>query len=418
MRSKLAVFFSLLLSASVASAATVSGSVTNKTTGKPSAGDTVELVDVQQGMAPVAKTTSDSSGHYSLTEPGSGPYLVRVTHQGATYFIAAPQGGASGDVSIYDAAPKVNGISLEDEIMGFEATNNQLEVTEQFVLHNTSSPKITLASDKTFEFVLPEGAILDVAEATRPSGIPTMASPKPLAQKNHYAFSNAIEPDQGDKNTLFQIHYHLPYNGQFTFHPQILMPTDNFAIQMPKAMKFTAASGLAFQPIQRDPSFQIFLLKNALPGKSIEFTISGVGQMPRDSSEGQQGGEMGGQAQSGQPGGGIGEPINTPDPLTKYKWWILGALALLLAGAAAFLLRKPAGNTGAALPHQADIQAGGPAFAPATTPANKREALLNALKEELFNLESERLSGTIAAEEYAEQKAALETVLKRALNRK
>jgi ribosomal protein L29 len=44
--------------------------------------------------------------------------------------------------------------------------------------------------------------------------------------------------------------------------------------------------------------------------------------------------------------------------------------------------------------------------------------LLSALKEELFALESEKLSGTLKPEEYAEAKAALETVLKRALNRK
>ena len=37
------------------------------------------------------------------------------------------------------------------------------------------------------------------------------------------------------------------------------------------------------------------------------------------------------------------------------------------------------------------------------------------MKEELFALESEKISGTITPEEYAEVKAALETVLKRAL---
>ena len=53
----------------------------------------------------------------------------------------------------------------------------------------------------------------------------------------------------------------------------------------------------------------------------------------------------------------------------------------------------------------------------ASTPAAKNAALLNALKEELFALESEKLSGTITAEEYAEIKPALEVVLKRALKR-
>ncbi|MFZ0395625.1 MAG: carboxypeptidase regulatory-like domain-containing protein, partial [Terracidiphilus sp.] len=57
------------------------------------------------------------------------------------------------------------------------------------------------------------------------------------------------------------------------------------------------------------------------------------------------------------------------------------------------------------------------AHATPATPAAKNSALLNALKEELFALESEKISGTITPEEFAEQKAALETVLKRALKR-
>jgi hypothetical protein len=44
--------------------------------------------------------------------------------------------------------------------------------------------------------------------------------------------------------------------------------------------------------------------------------------------------------------------------------------------------------------------------------------LLNALKEELFSLESEKINGTITPEEFAKAKDALETVLKRALKGK
>ena len=42
---------------------------------------------------------------------------------------------------------------------------------------------------------------------------------------------------------------------------------------------------------------------------------------------------------------------------------------------------------------------------------------MNALKEELFTLESDKISGAITPEDYAQVKAALEIVLKRALNR-
>jgi hypothetical protein len=409
--------FSLASLGSLAHAAATSGTVNNKTTGKPSAGDTVELIDVQAGMNAAAKTTSDGKGHYSLNMPGAGPYLVRVTHQGAPFFIAA--GGPSGDVTVYDVKAKVDGVSIEDQIFGVETANGQLQVTEQFVVHNTSQPQVTQFSEKPFEFVLPDGAVLDAAESTRPSGMPTMSMPRTLPEKNHHTFTVPIDPDQGsDKMTIFQIQFHLPYSGSYTFKPTLMMPVDNLVIQMPKAMSFTAGNGLAFQPLQRDPSFQIFLLKNAVPGNTVQFTVSGEGSIPR---EGQQNGAgaAGGGAQAAQnsgPGGGIGEPINQPDPLSKYKWWILGGVVLALGIAAAFLLRKPAGTSNA---QSAINGVAGPAanpFAPATA-AGKNAALLNALKEELFTLESEKLSDTIDADEYQTQKSALETVLKRALKR-
>jgi ribosomal protein L29 len=48
---------------------------------------------------------------------------------------------------------------------------------------------------------------------------------------------------------------------------------------------------------------------------------------------------------------------------------------------------------------------------------SQNSALLNALKEELFALESEKIAGTLPADEYEKVKAALETVLRRALKR-
>jgi hypothetical protein len=144
---------------------------------------------------------------------------------------------------------------------------------------------------------------------------------------------------------------------------------------------------------------QTYLSRNAAPGKTIEFTVSGSGSFAREAQADQQAGA--------QPGGGIGAPINTPDPLSKYKWWILGGLLLLLAAAAAFLLRKPSA-----------VPTSSANAAPATTLSGVQNfILLSALKDELFALESEKLAGTLTAIEYADLKAALEIVLKHALKR-
>ena len=416
---------SLLFTGALAQAATVTGTVINKTTGKPAAGDLVELVDVQAGMKAAAHATTDTKGHYSLNEPGSGPYLIRAIHQGAGYFIAAPQGAGPGDITVYDSAAKVDGVSIEDDVLQIESENGQLDVAEQFVVHNTSSPRVTQFSNNTFEFVLPTGAVLDGAEATRPSGLPTNVIPVALSQKGHFSFNVPIQPDEGENMTVFVVHYHLPYTGKYTFNAKVTMPVNSFVVMLPKSIDFKAGAGLNFQPVQppdQSPSVQTLLLKNAMPGKTLEFSVSGNGSMPREQQGAASGGSgMGGQdsgqsptaAPGNQPGGGIGQPINTPDPLSKYKWWILGGLALLLMVAAAFLLRKPAGFPATGAVADASL----PSYATPATPAARNTALLNVIKEEMFALESEKIHGTISAEEYAQTKAALETVLKRALKK-
>ena len=431
MRKSLAILSSFLFCTAVSSsAATLTGTVTNKTSGKPSAGDTVDLVDVQAGMADVTHATTDSSGRYSLNAPGAGAYLVRVNHQGGTYFIAAPQGGASGDVTVYDVAAKVDGVRIDADMLLIEAASGILRVHERYLIRNTSLPPRAQYSNNTFEIVLPSGAELDSASATRPGGLGTNTRLVPLSQKGHYTFNVPIQPDQGEKETLFEVMYHISYTGKFTFSPQLLMPADNLVIYAAKGIEFKAGSGANFETRQEDPRVDTWAAKNIKPGQTISFTISGEGQMPAQSAGGDQP-AMGGTADAGnRPGGGIGAPIGTPDPLTRYKWWILSALTILLIAAAVFMLKKRAET----LP---DSAANGPAdprvtpHAPAQSrvvPANPaalapayavggHSALLGVLKDELFAIESERISGTLSDADYAQIKAGLEAVLKRTLAR-
>ncbi|MGH9587647.1 MAG: hypothetical protein ACRD3F_11890 [Acidobacteriaceae bacterium] len=162
-----------------------------------------------------------------------------------------------------------------------------------------------------------------------------------------------------------------------------------------------------------------------LPSQTLAFTVSGTGVMPSTpSSSGQQasgdqsantGGGSASAESDTRPGGGLGDPIDTPDPLQKYKWWILSGLGLLLVIAAAFFLRaRPA----AAVAGGPSVPVPSPLVPTPVAPAAKGgDALLDSLKNELFVLETERLEGKVSDAEYAEQKTALEKVLKRALGR-
>jgi hypothetical protein len=410
-----AATLSIFWASALAQAANVTGKVTDKTTGKPASGDTVVLVEPQAGMAVVAHTTTDAKGHYSLSRPSNNPALVKVTHQGAEFFAEAPQSGDAPEISVYDVAAKVEGVFIEADVLEIQSENGQLNVIERYFVHNRSMPPRTQWSPQSFEIVLPEDAVVAGAEAQRPSAgsLPTSLKLQPVGAKGHYAFNFPIQPDEGEKDTQFQVSYQLPYSGgKFTFRPQVTLSAQNIGVLLPKSMTFDGGS--AFQPIKQDPNVQTFVAKNVVPGKTLQFTVSGNGSMPREEQGAS--GTQDAATPTNQPGGGIGVPINTPDPLTKYKWWILGGLALLLVTAAAFLLRKPAGSPTAVATYE-------PTSAAASSPLHiaqgtKNTALLNALKEELFALESERLTGSLSPAEYAEVKAALEIVLKRALNRK
>jgi hypothetical protein len=416
-----AAIVSFLFAGTLARAVQLTGRVTNKTTGKPAAGDAVVLVEPMTGMTEVAHTTVDGSGHYSINRPTNAPALVKVTHQGAEFFADAPQTGAIRDIFVYDVAPKVDGVFIEADVLELEVANGQLHVIERYFVHNTSVPPRTQWSPKSFEIVLPEEAIVESAQGQRPSttSLPTTLKLQPNGAKGHYAFNFPIQPDEGDKDTQFNISYMIPYSGSFTFRPQVSLPTQSVGVLLPKAMTFAAGTGSVFTPINQDPNIQTFVAKNAAPGKPLEFTVSGTGSMPREDQGA--GGQQAAAPNGGQPGGGIGEPINTPDPLSKYKWWILSGLALIFIAAAAFLLRKPAEAAGAPIAHAPSPSVtASPVYSGSTaaSSASKNGALLSVLKEELFTLESEKLTGAVSPAEYTETKAALETVLKRALKQK
>jgi hypothetical protein len=425
----LAVVF--VFAGAVAQAASVTGTVIDKTTGKPAVGDAVSLVAPMMGMSEVGSATTDASGNYSLKEPGNVPYLIRVMHQGAGYFVSAPQGGGTADISVYDVAPKVDGVSLQEHVIGTETDNGQLRVVESYVVHNGSSPPRTQWSKKSFEVVLPSEAVLGDVQAQRPGEgtLPTTVKLDPDGPKGRYSFNFPIQPDEGGKGTLFRVEYQLPYSsGKYTFHATVTLPVTALWVVLPKSMTFEGGSGAEFESSPQDPGMQTFMTRNAGPGKTTDFSVSGTGSFPREdqtaqANPGDNGGQEGGGQSTGpgnQPGGGIGAPINTPDPLSKYKWWILVGLALLLAAASAFLLRRPAmaaAPAGAGAPTAGATVAASAVHTPAGAAGAKDGTLLNALKEELFALESDKIAGKLAPNEYAEQKAALETVLKRALKR-
>ncbi len=393
-------------------AQTITGIVTNKTTGKVSAGDDVVLLKLAQGMQELTRTKTDARGRFSLKVPEEGAGvlpMLRVTHDRANYFHAVPPGTKSVEVEVYSGAPEVAGITLAEDVMQIqtEPGNASLRVVEHFLVKNDSSPATTLFSDHPFELNLPPGATVEGGAAKGP-GAQSMAvqSPLvPLGEPNHYTIIFPIRPGE----TEFHIWYHVPYKDSFTFHPRPVLATDNLAIMMPKSMTFKPGAGTPFTAVTEDVGgqAQAFVARNAVPSEPLEFTVSGTGQLPRE-TPGTQGGAgaqtaattAGGDPNTDtRPGGGLGVPVDKDaerDPWTKYRWWIIAGFGLAFAAAAGFMLKTPS---------RPPTGKSGP------------EGALQALRDEMFALETDRLGGRLSDPQYAELKAAYDAVLRRALER-
>jgi len=291
-----------------------------------------------------------------------------------------------------------------------QTENGQLEVTEMFVVQNNSNPPKTQMSERSFEFTLPEGAVVDGSLAAGPGGMPVTSAPVPTGSKNHYAFVFPIRPGE----TRFQVSYHFPYSGSFNFQPQILMPMEDVVVMLPKSMEFKGDTS-QFASGGDEKGMSIFVAHNVAAGKQMAFSVSGTGQIPRDAQDDNTQGQQTEAAQNqpdNRPGGGLGRPEDTPDPLHAYRWWIIGGLAAaLVVGAIVVVNQRPRS------PVAASAAAAGPQVARPQSHVSNQGTFLEAMKEELFQLETERLQGKISDLDYQQAKAALDLTMKRALER-
>jgi hypothetical protein len=417
----------VLLCTATSFASALTGVVTDRTTGKPSVGDTIAVINTAKSMDEIAKATSDASGRFHVDAPDGGQTLLHITHRGAEYFKSVPPGSSSVEIDVYDSAVKVAGIAGEALVLRAETdpSGKTLNLAENFFVQNAATPPRTEVGGNTFDFYLPKGAEIAQTIASTTGGLPTNVEVKTLdAASGHYAFTFPIRPGE----TRFQVVYSLPYNGSQSFSLKLTVPTGDVAVMLPKSMQF--AGSAQFQPLNQDPSALTYDAHQPDSAQPVEFSIHGSGQLPQTQDDVQGGsqamasGNGSGAAVSSsgaRPGGGLGapgDPEGQNDPWARNKWLVLGVLGLALILGAGFMLK-----TGQAAPTIAGAaQPIPPASASTTTvqitaAAPTADLLLQALRDELFALETDHLAGRLSDAQYAEQKSAFDIVLRRALSR-
>jgi hypothetical protein len=387
----------LLLGATFCMAQTITGTVHNETTGKPSAGDEVVLLRLDNGMLNEAETKTDDQGAFTLnTQFADQPHVVRVLHQGVNYdhtiTVKSPL-----DIKVFDSAPKVEAVGGWISIVKVESDGKNFNIMEMHAVNNTSNPQRTQDNPRNFELALPAKAQLDSAMVAGPGGIRVKTDPQPVAGKQgHYLIGFPLKPGL----TLYWVQYHLPYQGHIDFHPVLSYSSQMYSVQYPKSMTFVTSEKDGFHPILDQDGMKVEAINQPQAGSIPAFQLSGVGALPPDS-------QLTAEAHprtvpARPPGTSTAQPDHAPTPTRP-------------GGAA------PArGSTAKALAIIALVVAalGMVVFILWRGQATKQQATRQALKEKLFQLENDRLRGSISAEQYAATKETLNQTLEQVVGKR
>jgi hypothetical protein len=328
------------------------------------------------------------------------PYIIWIDHQGVTYTGRAMPGSNAVTVRVYDSSPDVKEINVIEQAMLFHTGDapNTLTAEEIFSVNNASTPPRTLLKAHTLEFSLPEGASITESSVRTGAGTDIKSAVVPQGEKNKYAFTFPVRPGE----TQFHLVYTVPYSGNLKIDPKLDKPVETLIVAAPESIKFSPAESTLFQN-RNNPQFKgvnFFVAKNVTPQQQAAFEIAGTGGMPQQPQEA--GAEAPGGAE-GRPGGGLGTPNTMPSPMQSAQWLFLGVLTLFLGAGAVFVYTSN---------QHAPEKTGTPA-----KPQSSGGILMEAMREEIFQLESDRIQGKISPQDYETAKAALDKTLQRAVQR-
>jgi hypothetical protein len=392
-------------------ASTITGSVRNQTTAAAAAGDEVILLRLLNGMQEEARTRIDSQGSFTFNaQLPESRYLVRVMHQAVNYDREAPLGGGTVTINVFDAAPAVKGVAGKIEIIRIGSEGNSLHVSDMYDIKNDSSPPVTQASEHNFEFYLPPKAVISSVMAAGPNSGGVKISAAPVTKEpGHYTVNFPLRPGE----TKFAINYDLPYSGRAVLRPRLFYPVEQLAVMFPPSMAFKSDSP-GFHPLMNEKDVDVEALNQVAAGPVPSFEISGNGAPPPLSAAHAQPQtrpqspfdvQARPTAPSQAPASASQHPTLDAASASIQANSLLIPVAIgavLVVGIGLVIWSRRARKPGS----QAVLT---------SAPASQSARLVEAVKEELFQLEQEKLRGAISREEYATAKQALDQAVERAV---
>ncbi len=427
---RLALLGALVLAPlAIAEAGTVHGTVMNGTTGKAAAGIELILIQLQGGMQDVAHSKSGAQGEFTFDHPGLGaqPMLVRAVYHGINFNHAVPPGTTTAQVDIYEPSKDVKTINVPSHVVIFQPNGAALIVGEEYQIENKSKPPVAyFRSDGGFDFALPEKGKLQQVAAAGPAGMPVMQVPIDK-KNNHYSIAFAFRP--GDNSVRYS--YELPYTGNAaTVKIPTIYPGGRLLVVAPPSVQI---SGDGLTPGGQEQGMNLYGRQDVPAGTLVAVSVSGTAPPPDANAGAEQQGQQG-QGRDAEQGGGDSSGVSiqqVPGRLDVLKWPLVVGFICVFGLVAFLLARKPVVVVAGPAPVEEKVPDAKPKKSKPSAPSAPRSAVaptngaaslaevdaaigssLEGLKERLFRLELRRQAGTISDEEYTQERARAEKVLR------
>lgn len=262
----------LVLLAALPAMAAVTGTVVNRTTGRPQAGATVGFYTFNGGpMQKAAEAKTDAQGNFTIDQEagGQGPSMLRVEIDGVTYNHMLPPGTpATGlTLDVYNASKQPGAAKVGKHMILFEPSGGQMVVNETYLFENPGKTTWFDPARGTLRFYLPEAAKGNVeVRASAPDGMPVPVPTEKTSERDVYVAKFEIKPGE----TRFDLAYSVPYTDGAPYTGKIVSRDENTYLI---AANGVTLKGDGLNDLGVEPRTQAHIY--GLAGKSYKIELSG-----------------------------------------------------------------------------------------------------------------------------------------------
>lgn len=265
----------------------------NGTNDGPGKADQVIIMDLSQGMSPIANQGPVSGEVHFHGLNISPPFnlLIQANLDGVTYSgrmmesSPAPSGEFTTQVVVYDSSTEPEGLNVTYPFFYVMVQPDDLYIQKRMVFENHSEPARTFQSpDGVVEFHLPKDSMrLDFV--TFKSGTMPLRV-VPMEGKQGQTVPKPLKPG----HTELDVAYYQPYDADGTTVKEIVYyPIEHFHLFVSPANIGVFGEGMVNQGVDQDNNMAIYAFTDLQAGQKISFTLSGQGVSPQQAPSQSQG---------------------------------------------------------------------------------------------------------------------------------